>query len=71
MNNKQLQAQVKQLQRQLSIATKLLEHQDKHLLFLEGLLGKQAVKQEDINENPNEELQEEIQQLLKEQNENT
>jgi len=65
LNNEQLQSQVKFLSKQLNVANRLLEHQDKHLTFLESLLGKSAPQpQTEQAPNCNKKLQEDIRRML-------
>ena len=59
-----LEAQVKLLSKQLNASLQLLAHQDKHLVFLESLIGKQC--QQEATPPDNTELQEYVLQLLKE-----
>jgi hypothetical protein len=59
-----LEKQVKLLSKQLEASLQLLAHQDKHLVFLEGLIGKSC--QQEATPPDNTELQEYVLQLLKE-----
>jgi hypothetical protein len=64
---RRLEKQIKLLSKQLDASLQLLEHQDRHLVFLEGLIGKSC--QQEIKTCDNTELQEYVLQLLKETNE--
>ena len=68
-SNEQLQSQVRFLSKQINVANRLLEHQDKHLTFLESLLGKSAPKVVEQDPNCNKKLQEDIRRMLDNRNE--